>query len=555
MVPKSCSTLRRVIGLLSGSVLWWSAAPQALAATLTVSPSGHSQYSSIQSALNAASLGDTVLLLPGVYVGSGNKNLTFLGKDLVLRSRDGATATIIDCQYDGRGVFLQDGETLAARIEGLTIRHGDPDGPGGGMIIDHSAVALNSVVFDSNRGSNDAGLLIAYSEATLDGVRFVNNIAAVKGGGVGMYLSSVVLRACEFVENEAIWGGGIRCSSSTLTLEDALVVGNTAVWEGGGMYIPNPSQVSVSRTVFRDNAVTMGDGGGLYVYNSTPEFRDCEFIENEAFAFGGGAFITGDLADLDFRWTSFVGNRGAESSAEGGALFMDGGARCSMHNCTFAGNSTLEVDRGGTIQVAWSSQLLMEDSIIAHTTSGYALCSIGWGSATLTHCTLYGNLYGDIGCESAPAIVLSECLTLDPLLCDYPEGDVSLGEDSPCLPDNNAWGIVIGADSTVCSVTGVQPHEAGSGARPSSLNYPNPFNPSTVIAFSLPQQSQVQLAIVDVAGRLVRTLSVGETFTAGSHEVRWDGLDDEGRTVSSGVYFYRLETEAGAVTRQMVMLK
>lgn len=555
MAPMSRSALCRVLILLSGSALWWSAPPQSLAATLTVSPSGSSHFPSIQSALTAASTGDTVLLLPGVYLGSGNKDLSFLGKDLVLRSRDGASATIIDCQYNGRGVILQNGGTLASRIEGVTFRHGDPDGPGGGITLSHSAVTLKSVIFDSNRGSNNAGLDIGYSPVVLDSVRFVHNSATAKGGGIGMYLSTVEMRNCEFVENEAIWGGGIACVSSTLTIEDALVIGNTAVHEGGGMYVPNPSEVTVTRTEFRANVASSGDGGGLYVYNSTPFYQECIFVDNRAFYFGGGVYITGDLANVEFERTTFLNNSGLHPSSEGGALFLTQDARSSVTNCTFAGNSTLELDRGGTIEICWGSQLLMENSIIAYTTGGFALCSIAGAAATLTHCDLFGNLYGDTGCESASGIALNECLTLDPLLCDYPEGVVSLGEDSPCLPGNNAWGVVIGADSTVCSATGVEPHEGGFGARPSSQNYPNPFNPSTAIAFSLPEQSQVRLVVVDIAGRLVRTLSEGEVFTAGSHELDWNGLDDKGRRMSSGVYFYRLETDAGTATRQMVMLK
>jgi len=85
-------------------------------------------------------------------------------------------------------------------------------------------------------------------------------------------------------------------------------------------------------------------------------------------------------------------------------------------------------------------------------------------------------------------------------------------------------------------------------------NHPNPFNPQTVIAFSLPQAQDVSLCVYDVHGRLVRTLVAGEQ-AAGSHAVTWRGLDDAGQTVASGMYFYRLRSDEGVQVRKMMMLK
>ena len=79
-------------------------------------------------------------------------------------------------------------------------------------------------------------------------------------------------------------------------------------------------------------------------------------------------------------------------------------------------------------------------------------------------------------------------------------------------------------------------------------NRPNPFNPSTTIAFDLPVRAEARLAIYDAAGRLVRRLAAGE-LSPGRHELRWDGLDDAGRPVVSGVYFCRLQ--AGKETRSI----
>jgi len=85
-------------------------------------------------------------------------------------------------------------------------------------------------------------------------------------------------------------------------------------------------------------------------------------------------------------------------------------------------------------------------------------------------------------------------------------------------------------------------------------NSPNPFNPATVFDFSIPQDAPVSLLIYSLDGRRVRGL-VQEHLGAGTHHVRWDGQDDGGRRVSSGVYFARLEAGNISQTRKVVMLK
>ena len=85
-------------------------------------------------------------------------------------------------------------------------------------------------------------------------------------------------------------------------------------------------------------------------------------------------------------------------------------------------------------------------------------------------------------------------------------------------------------------------------------NYPNPFNPETRIDFSLERDEFVNLAVYDIAGRLVVDL-VSENRAAGDHFVTWNGLNQNGSAVSSGQYFYVLKTDAGQVSRSMVLLK
>ena len=101
---------------------------------------------------------------------------------------------------------------------------------------------------------------------------------------------------------------------------------------------------------------------------------------------------------------------------------------------------------------------------------------------------------------------------------------------------------------------------AGASAAPLPIafalhaNWPNPFNPETTIAFDLPQAGGVALQIFDVLGQSVRTL-VAESLPAGRHQLVWNGRDESGARVSSGVYVYRLQAAQQVHARRMLLLK
>ncbi len=85
-------------------------------------------------------------------------------------------------------------------------------------------------------------------------------------------------------------------------------------------------------------------------------------------------------------------------------------------------------------------------------------------------------------------------------------------------------------------------------------NYPNPFNPSTTISFSLKEKTKVKLEVYNVLGQKVRTL-VEKDLPAGMNQVNWNGVDNSGRSVSSGVYFMRMEAGRYSSTKKMIMIK
>jgi hypothetical protein len=87
-----------------------------------------------------------------------------------------------------------------------------------------------------------------------------------------------------------------------------------------------------------------------------------------------------------------------------------------------------------------------------------------------------------------------------------------------------------------------------------SHNYPNPFNPWTTINYSIGYGTEVELSIYNALGRKIATL-VDEPKVPGDYTVHWNGRDYQGREVSSGVYFYKLETSLYNESKKMILLK
>jgi hypothetical protein len=85
-------------------------------------------------------------------------------------------------------------------------------------------------------------------------------------------------------------------------------------------------------------------------------------------------------------------------------------------------------------------------------------------------------------------------------------------------------------------------------------NYPNPFNPETSIAFSTKENGPVSIDIYNVRGQKVRSL-LNENKEAGNHTVVWNGKDDNGKNVASGVFFYRMKSGKYSSTKKMILMK
>lgn len=97
-----------------------------------------------------------------------------------------------------------------------------------------------------------------------------------------------------------------------------------------------------------------------------------------------------------------------------------------------------------------------------------------------------------------------------------------------------------------------EPVDGMTGLLPS---YPNPFNPTTTVAYRPASDTHVELAVYDVSGRLVRLLANHRSEAGRLHEIVWDGTGNAGEQLPSGVYLLRLLTETSEETRKLVLLK
>lgn len=159
------------------------------------------------------------------------------------------------------------------------------------------------------------------------------------------------------------------------------------------------------------------------------------------------------------------------------------------------------------------------------------------------------NVYASI--DGAAATVVGECYGLN---YQYECGATTGVQHSIFITLVNQSGMESDPSNTVEYVT------VGSGTLPPAIrtsldgNYPNPFNPTTTIGYSLQNPAMVTLEIYNIRGQKVRTLVQG-VQQAGMHTALWDGKDETQRSVSSGIYFYKMNSSGYEKARKMILLK
>ena len=128
------------------------------------------------------------------------------------------------------------------------------------------------------------------------------------------------------------------------------------------------------------------------------------------------------------------------------------------------------------------------------------------------------------------------------------------GSISPPFGTNNGAAVRFAAADFKVPVLSTEKTPSVKPLSMLSQNYPNPFNPSTTIKFNIPKSGNVKLSVYNVRGQLVNNL-IDSNMIAGDHAVVWNGMDSQNRSVASGVYFYRIETDGKIESKRMVLMK
>ncbi|MBN1787601.1 MAG: right-handed parallel beta-helix repeat-containing protein [Sedimentisphaerales bacterium] len=378
-----------------------------------------SQYTTIQSAINDCNDGDTVIIFPGTYTGSGNKNLDYGGRAITVRSinpDDPCTvaATIIDCQNSGRGFYFHSGESSSSVLSGLTIKNGkiEADWPiffdvyGGGIFCEGASPAIENCQIVNN-------LVTAY-------VEYSEHV--ICGGGIACISGSYpTITNCNISDNSAL---------GVLNIE-----GSTTAY-GGGIYCDSTSSISVYNCEISDNTTRGGHWGS-----------DASWITYSNSSYGGGicnagtgsvvknCLITNNRTVI-CQGESYEGQN--HGNSQGSGIYCSTGT--AVRNCTFAGNYTYTVpvfdgymgEGGGIYGPATVTDCIVWDNSSGNQLSGVSSVSYsdiqdGWSGA--------GNLDADPCFVSAPD-------------GDYYLSQIAAGQglDSPCVDAGSDTAANLGMD-------------------------------------------------------------------------------------------------------------
>jgi len=416
------------------ALLFLSAAAVTKADTIIVDLNGTGDFTEIAPAVDAASTGDTVLVLPGYYQGAGSRNIDFNGKIIILRSRDGYESTWID-PYSGfyNVLVFQSGEGRHAVVEGFTITGATQRA----LICDGASPTIRECRFchhHTNTWSqmhtrNSAVGWVSNSSLLMKDCVFDHNRAQNVVSTISVYnCSGAAFRGCTFRSNTeepgnmygdpsgviAFWG------SNDILIEDCLFVNNKS--NSSCIHFAGATDVDMINCTFEGNIASSSRTWGLiHVANSgSVELSDCTVSAN----------LNTDSC-----------------------VSVTGPARVTIDRCTFVSNGpapscyaneVISIDVGFWRPISVSNSVLAFNDCLVPIACDVSLPAI-------SACCFYetGNVDSMCG-DYDPETVLLE----NPLFCGFASGDFTLCADSPCLSGNNDWSVQIGAHGEGCGPCG-----------------------------------------------------------------------------------------------------
>ncbi len=411
---KTMSLIKRI--LLVVLVLACGTATPAMA-LITVGPfAPPADYNNIQAAIDAASEPNVIDVNDGTYTGSGNQDIDTKGKEITVKSKNGAANCIIDCQSNGRAFIIQSGEDANTVIEGFTIKNGfaadptppfdpndDPDGYGGAIYCTGSSPLIKDCIITDNEADYGGGAIFCDAGSDpciiscqimynyVGSFRFDTNQVQI-GGGIYSRNSSPKISDCTISGNwvEGWWekgaGGGIACKDSNIVITrsdindnicyafygfynpDALDIDTNESQHGGGIYCEAGSLTVTDCNIY-DNFANFSGGGIAILYGNNAQITGCSIIDNDCEASGGGIF-SGGSPDFNTFIPSPTPNCHIKNCliAENGGYWGGGvassyGSFATIENCTIAKNVVDWPDLTGGVRCK-NGQASITNSII-----------------------------------------------------------------------------------------------------------------------------------------------------------------------------------------------
>lgn len=307
----------------------------AWAATWTVGTSGSATHPTIGAALAAARDGDTVVVEPGTYA----ESLDFGGKELTLRSRDGAATTVIDPGGAAWiAVYLGAGEGPDAVLEGFTIRNAGQRG----VWVWGASPTLRDLVIEGTGSAETWGgaLVLAYGTPALEDVTLRDNQAYA---GAHAYLegATATFTRCTLTGGSAAYGGAVMGYGYAATFEDSVIDSNTASSNGAGVYLGWGSALTLTGTSLRGNVTAGGHGAGIYAEGGSAitltggDLSDNLITDWDLTGAAGGGLYSNGYSQVTLDGTLVSGNQ----AYIGGGLYLAAGDVLAISGATFSANT------------------------------------------------------------------------------------------------------------------------------------------------------------------------------------------------------------------------
>ena len=284
------------------------------------------EYATIQAAVNASSNSDVVVVAPGRYTGTGNRNINLSGKQITVQSSDPNDAaivnsTIIDGEGRNRGFVFYTGESGSSIIRGFTITRGYGLLGGAFYCYNNSSPSIANCVITAN--------------------------SAVLGGAIACANSKTYpkISNCKITANSASIGGGIYCNGASPKITNCVISANFAP-DGGAVYSHNTGNPVITNCTISGNAAS-NSGGGLYCYKSSNLMLDSDILWGNTAVYAPDLYIAGNgaatvvqLSYCDVRNDNIVYDAGCSVNWGAGNINADprfAGTGMLMMNSTFAG--------------------------------------------------------------------------------------------------------------------------------------------------------------------------------------------------------------------------